>query len=151
MTKKKPKQQWHIKNMAFRFWVVFVWLASFLWCLGVPLALHTFIPHQFGNVLREVFDTFAPTLTVMLSFIFARAELRDPRAQLGESRLIGVMALCVAGAYCAAFSFLTWQFFTERTTVVSLIKDYKTIRPVLGFLVSGMVAFYFGSAKARQP
>jgi hypothetical protein len=140
-----PRRQAIRQSSTVRSWIVGIWLLSFLWCLIVPLVLRAFIPHQFANVLREAIDTFAPTLTIMLCFIFAGPGNASVR-KMNASRA-GVLAILLTAVYCSVFAFITWEFYAERLTAVDLIEEYRTIRPVLGFLVSAAVAFYFATPR----
>jgi hypothetical protein len=134
------------QSLSIQYWIIGLWLVSFFWCLGVPLVLHPSISDDFNRVLREVVDTFAPALAVMLSFVFGK---RAPSiTKTGSDRWLGLLALCLASGYAAIFSVIMGQFAFSDMDTKQLIEEYQEIRPAIGFLVTAMVAFYFGSARS---
>ncbi|MCU1253665.1 MAG: hypothetical protein JWQ49_6694 [Edaphobacter sp.] len=126
------------------YWIVGVWLICFLFCLCVPLYLRAFIPDLYKNVQLEVVDTFAPGLGVMLAFLFGR---RTSMAASGTETHLGTLAVAVSMAYCGLFAYIMVQFALKYITAQELIDTYQTTRAAVSFLVTGMIAFYFGSAR----
>lgn len=129
-----------------------IMLVAFLYCELVPLLLRNAIPSSFASLAQEVFETFAPPLTVMLGCMFARrVAIRSksnvaPRAGQAED----VLALVIVGAYCLVFVFFMTEFLlgiqdTRATDAISLFRQYRSMG---AFLLTGIVAFYFSPGRS---
>ena len=124
-----------------------VMLVAFLYCELVPLILRNAIPSSFALLAQEVFETFAPTLGVTLGCTFARRALTrtKPNATQNPGRAEDILALAIVIGYCFIFVFFMTEFLlgiqdTRATDAIALFKQYRSM---LGFLLTGLVAFYF--------
>jgi hypothetical protein len=79
-------------------------------------------------------------------WILMRTNIRETRTR-GSKRKCGVIALTVSIIYCGLFVSVMVQFAFARIPAIELIDVYKSTRPLVAFLVTGMIAFYFGSSR----
>lgn len=123
--------------------LIAIWLLSFVFCLLVPLTVRQDIPESFPRLLQQAFDTFAPGLATMIGFVYAQ------RAALSRARratFADVLAPLLALVYAGAFNVIMAMFALRRLRGDETIALFQTYRPYLAFLVTGVIAFYFGQA-----
>src|SRR5713101_8336510 len=92
--------------------ILIIWLGSFLYCLIVLVRFQPDIPNRFPALMNEVIDTFAPSLALMLTFVFA--ERRIARRAVRTSLFKGVVALVVCVTYVSYMTALVHRFASER-------------------------------------
>jgi hypothetical protein len=128
--------------------LIVMWLASFLLCLLVPLYFKKDIPSNFGKLIKEAFDTFGPSLAAMIAFVFAGRN-EYSQAQPNQLPLADILALVLSLIYVGIFDTLMLMFATHRMDAQETVELFQQYRPYLAFLITGMIAYYFGARAAR--
>jgi hypothetical protein len=128
--------------------LVVLWLASFVVCLAIPFVERQDIPDSFAALLQQVFDTFAPTLAAMIAFIYSTSG--KPAGRMRKAALSDILAPFLALIYAGAFITIMIMFASGRLRGDETIQLFQTYRPYLSFLVTGIVAFYFGSSVSEK-
>lgn len=130
-------------------WIlVFIWLFGFIFCLVVPISWSDWFPGPLNTVLNQVFETFAPTLTIMFAFIFSEqiTELKKEE----QNTFVSTLAIILSLFYVGLFSAIMLRFALDKIQVPAMISLYSELRPKTSFLISGMVAYYFASRKESK-
>jgi len=91
--------------------------------------------------MNEVIDTFAPSLALMLTFVFA--ERRIARRAVRTSLFKGVVALVVCVTYVSYMTALVHRFASERLHADELAGLISFARTRTSFLVAIVIAYYF--------
>ena len=119
-----------------------VWFVAFFFCMGVPLLYARAIPLALKDVLLQTSEVFTPQLATMLAFVFSNRRSSPVRA---SERWKAVVAFVVSIAYCAPFIGMTVAFSMGHLKTIDLLRIYGEVRPLSLFLVTGVIAYYFGS------
>jgi len=126
------------------------WGLSFFFCVVVLAFERINIPDLFQEAIKTMFDTFATPLGAMLGFVFSPQNHKAGKStEIATQRRIDVVAIAVTIFYCGLFDYFVFLFALHRTNIQSVIEAFSQIRPYLAFLITGMIAFYFGSSKTE--
>lgn len=128
--------------------LIAMWLASFLLCLLVPLYFKKDAPSNFANLIKEAFDTFGPSLAAMIAFVFAGRN-EQLQGEPNQTPLPDILALILSLIYVGIFDTVMLMFATQRMDAQETVELFQQYRPYLAFLVTGMIAYYFGARAAR--
>lgn len=143
MYSKYYERNQYIKDI--RFILVLIWLISFVICLFVSILEYTYIPNLFINLLNYIIETFAPTLTIILTFIFSDYANKKPPYNANIN--IAIISIFVSIIYCVVFIIPMIRFYREIITASEAINFISQVRPKLSFLVVAMTTYYFTSRK----
>jgi hypothetical protein len=139
-------------------WVIVgLMAASFGFCILVPLLARADIPDLFADAVRSGFDTFATPLGAAIGFIFsAKFISKTPAAMPGKAEAksgyssVEIFAVLLVAFYCGVFDVVMLQFSFHRTSMESVITVSSQLRPYVAFLITAVIAFYFGAEKATR-
>jgi hypothetical protein len=124
-----------------RRFIIGAWLASFVFSVAIVVFYRVAIPDSFGGLMREGFDTFGPGLAMMSAFAFEPSAKRKTRKP--AQRFVGWFAPALAVLYVGVFDVLMAQFAFGDVNASQTIESFKTFRPFVSPLVTGMLAYYF--------
>lgn len=125
--------------------LIAVWLISFLFCLLVPLFRRQNIPENFTNLIKEAFDTFGPSLAAIIAFLYAKDHDKLKKFWKSKSQFTDVLALILSAIYVGIFDVIMLLFALHNNDAAETVELFQQYRPYLAFLVTGMIAYYFGS------
>ena len=128
--------------------LITIWMVSWLFCLAVPLYYKRDIPANFGTMIKQTVDTFGPSLAAMIAFVYAghRRRQRLKKSKVMTSNVFAdVLAIVLSLVYAGLFVIIMILFMLQTFTAEETISYFQEFRQYLNFLVTGMVAFYFGS------
>jgi hypothetical protein len=120
-----------------------IWLVSLL--IGIVVAMSSFsvIPGVFMDLLDQVLETFAPTLGVIVGFLFSQKK-RPMRSKVS----LDVLAICLSFCYCGIALWVMFLFWSQRSDATTTVALLSHVRPKISFLVSAVIAFYFGAQES---
>jgi hypothetical protein len=134
-----------------------IWAVSFAFCLIVPITARIDIPELFPDVIKGVFDTFATPLGVVLGFLFSgelakQANSKSVKQKSSKTSIVGPkwvdgFAVFATLLYCGIFDYFMFLFAIRRSNAESVITGFSQVRPYVAFLITGIMAFYFGKSK----
>jgi hypothetical protein len=124
--------------------LILIWMAGLLYALGVTLHFSDYIPNKFLDLINRVIEMYAPQLSIMFAFIFARRKAKKTSAN--QPKISAVLAVTVSLIYVGLFSWLMLKFATQHLQAVDLLSIIDHVQPKTTFLVSGMLAYYFGTS-----
>jgi hypothetical protein len=136
-------------------WILItIWGLSFCFCVLVLVVERVNIPDLFQEAIKTMFDTFATPLGAILGFVFSPQTDKTKTSKstgIAMQRRIDIVAIAVSLFYCGIFDYFVFLFALHQMNVTSVIDAFAQIRPYLAFLITGMIAFYFGSSKKTEP
>jgi hypothetical protein len=123
-------------------WVLLaIWLGAFVSCLLIPILLSRDIPDLWIELLDQVIDTFAPSLTVMIAFLYRGVGTRTTES----TPALGAVAVALCLVYCGLFTGIMFAFALDGLKAYEVTQLFKYVRPKTAFLVTGVITYYFGS------
>lgn len=140
-------------------WVIVGLLtASFAFCIFVPLLAWADIPDLFSDSVKSAFDTFVTPLGGAIGFIFSTKKSKSKRpgsklkaASAGSAYTpVEIFAILLVSFYCGVFDILMLQFSLHRMNIVAVIAATSQLRPYVAFLITAVVAYYFGTNRATN-
>jgi hypothetical protein len=143
MTQKLPSAVWILVGLM---------AISFAFCVLVPLFARADIPDLFSDAVKSAFDTFATPLGAAIGFVFSarvvakrrvaalREDVEKPSYSSGE-----IFAVLLVAFYCGIFDFSMVLFSLHRISMETVIAVSSQLRPYVAFLITAVIAFYFGA------
>lgn len=125
-----------------------IWSLSFAFCIVAVMVARNDIPNLFHDAIKAMFDTFATPLAAILGFIFShKSDERQQKTRITPLRARDAFAIIVTLFYCGVFDYFVVMFVAHKATIRSVMDSFADIRPYLAFLITGIIAFYFGTSK----
>jgi hypothetical protein len=137
-------------------WVIVGLLTlSFALCIFVPLLAWADIPDLFSDSVKSAFDTFATPLGGAIGFIFSvKFRSKAPGAKSESARSaytsVEIFAILLVVLYCGFFDVLILLFSVHRMNMAAVIAVTSQLRPYVAFLITAVIAYYFGAHKAAS-
>jgi hypothetical protein len=126
--------------MLTRWALLWIWLASLLVGIVIVLSSFSMIPGLFLNLLDQVLETFAPTIGVIIGFMFSQG-----KRMVRSKTSLDILAIGLSAVYCLIALALLFLFWSERSDAATTVSLLAHIRPRISFLVTAVIAFYFGA------
>jgi hypothetical protein len=130
-------------------WILIaIWSVSFAFCILAVVVARNDIPKLFHEAIKTMFDTFATPLAAILGFVFSlKSDDHKKKSRFASPRGRDAFAIIVTLFYCGVFDYFVVLFVAHQATMKSVIDAFSDIRPYLAFLITGIIAFYFGASK----
>jgi hypothetical protein len=126
-----------------------MWLLTFAFSACTGLYFWEDIPDGRQTFMKQVVDSFAPGLTVMLAALFTKNQRNGAAAPPGGPLTVtDGIAFAVALLYLFGFTLSVSRFILEKTTISAVSEIFASWRTFTGWLVLPILAYYFGRSPA---
>jgi hypothetical protein len=144
------------------FVLILIWLFGLVWCVAPLLYFWDYIPHFRLPLFGKAVSCLGPQLAAMLAFTFSKevraTQRKSAKGQAAQQTTqqgpippvhrvqhgVAILAIILSGLYVGTFVVLFGAFAFHRTTASDLIQQVDVVQPAISFLVTGMLAYYFG-------
>jgi len=126
--------------------IFLIWTIGLVFCLLIPLSRYRNLPDNYWPLIQQIIDTFGPPMSMMLALVFFRPENGNEAGQPRQNpTLPDLVAPWLSAVYVGIFCYLMMNHLLRWTTAEETVENIQKLRNLLAFLVSGSMAYYFGS------